>query len=124
MSVKSVFPQTRPAGSSSRGWPRTWSAAQLLAGEQTIDAGPAADAVRAITARLVAAIEANPGYGFDVRLVKSDLVTTPQPCPGARSWSTRACSRKPARPTRWPASWPMADIGHAPTLPKVHVSLP
>jgi len=50
------------------------AAAQLLAGEQTIDAGPAADAVRAITARLVAAIEANPGYGFDVRLVKSDLV--------------------------------------------------
>ncbi len=50
------------------------AAAQLLAGEQTIDAGPAAYAVRAITARLVAAIEANPGYEFDVRLVKSDLV--------------------------------------------------
>ncbi len=50
------------------------AAAQLLAGEQTIDAGPAADAVRAIADRLVAAIETNPGYEFAVRLVKSDLV--------------------------------------------------
>jgi predicted Zn-dependent protease len=50
------------------------AAAQLLAGEQTIDAGPAADAVRTIIARLVAAIEANPGYEFDVRIVKSKLV--------------------------------------------------
>jgi len=50
------------------------AAAQLLAGERTIDAGPAADALRAITNRLVAAIEANPGYDFDVRLIDSDLV--------------------------------------------------
>ena len=50
------------------------AAAQLLAGEQTIDAGPAADAVRAIIARLVAAIAANPGYDFDVTVVNSDLV--------------------------------------------------
>jgi beta-barrel assembly-enhancing protease len=50
------------------------AATQLLAGEQTIDAGPAADAVRGIAARLVAAIEANPGYEFDVRLLESDLV--------------------------------------------------
>jgi beta-barrel assembly-enhancing protease len=50
------------------------AAAQLLAGERTIDAGPAADAVQAITDRLVAAIETNPGYEFDVTLVTSDLV--------------------------------------------------
>jgi predicted Zn-dependent protease len=50
------------------------AAAQLLAGERLIDAGPAADAVRAIMARLEAAIEANPGYEFHVSLVKSDLV--------------------------------------------------
>jgi predicted Zn-dependent protease len=50
------------------------AAAQLLAGEQTIDAGPAVEAVRAITERLVAAIATNPGYEFAVTVVKSDLV--------------------------------------------------
>jgi Zn-dependent protease with chaperone function len=50
------------------------AAARLLAGERLIDAGPAADAVRSIMERLEAAIEANPGYVFDVTVVKSDLV--------------------------------------------------
>lgn len=59
------------------------AAAQLLAGERTIDAGPASEAVRAITARLVAAIEANPGYEFDVTVVKSDLVNAAA-LPGGR----------------------------------------
>jgi Zn-dependent protease with chaperone function len=48
--------------------------AQMLLGETEIEAGPAAEAVRAIVARLTAAVEANPGYEFDVRLVKSDVV--------------------------------------------------
>jgi len=48
--------------------------AHLLAGEQEIVAGPAAEAVRSITARLTAAIERDPGYEFDVRLVESDIV--------------------------------------------------
>ena len=48
--------------------------AQLLAGEQTIAAGPAAAAVQTITDRLVAAIPDNPGYEFDVQLVASDQV--------------------------------------------------
>jgi predicted Zn-dependent protease len=48
--------------------------AQMLAGETEIEAGPAADAVRAIVARLAAAVADNPGYEFDVRLVASDAV--------------------------------------------------
>lgn len=48
--------------------------AQLLAGEETIAAGPAAAAVHTITDRLVAAIPDNPGYEFDVQLVASDQV--------------------------------------------------
>lgn len=48
--------------------------AQLLAGEETIAAGPAAAAVQTITDRLVAAIPDNPGYEFDVQLVASDQV--------------------------------------------------
>jgi predicted Zn-dependent protease len=50
------------------------AATQLLAGEQTIDAGPAAAAVATIMERLEAAIEANPGYAFEVTIVNSDLV--------------------------------------------------
>jgi predicted Zn-dependent protease len=48
--------------------------AQMLVGETEIKAGPAAEAVRAIVARLAAAIANNPGYEFDVRLVASDTV--------------------------------------------------
>ncbi len=48
--------------------------AQLLAGEETIAAGPAATAVQTITDRLVAAIPDNPGYEFEVTLVASDEV--------------------------------------------------
>jgi Zn-dependent protease with chaperone function len=48
--------------------------AQLLAGEETIAAGPAATAVQTITDRLVAAIQDNPGYEFEVTLVASDEV--------------------------------------------------
>jgi Zn-dependent protease with chaperone function len=48
--------------------------AQMLVGETEIEAGPAAEAVRAIVARLAAAVEANPGYEFDVRLIESDVV--------------------------------------------------
>lgn len=48
--------------------------AHLLAGEQEIVAGPAIEAVRAITARLAAAIEHDPGFEIDVHLVESDVV--------------------------------------------------
>jgi len=48
--------------------------AQLLAGEETVAAGPAAAAVQTITDRLVAAIPDNPGYEFEVQLVASDQV--------------------------------------------------
>jgi len=48
--------------------------AQLLLGETEIEAGPAAEAVRRIVARLADAVEANPGYEFDVRVVVSDAV--------------------------------------------------
>jgi Zn-dependent protease with chaperone function len=48
--------------------------AQMLLGETEIKAGPAAEAVRAMVARLAAAIADNPGYEFDVRLVASDTV--------------------------------------------------
>jgi len=47
---------------------------ELLAGEEEIEAGPAVDAVKSITARLVAAIADNPGYTFDVRVVRSEMV--------------------------------------------------
>jgi len=47
---------------------------ELLAGEDEIEAGPAVDAVRSITDRLVAAITGNPGYTFDVRVVRSEMV--------------------------------------------------
>jgi len=59
------------------------AAAQLLAGEETIEAGPAVDAVRAITERLVAAVESNPGYVFDVQVVRSDVVNAAA-LPGGR----------------------------------------
>ncbi len=48
--------------------------AQLLAGEETIAAGPATVAVQTITDRLVAAIPDNPGYAFEVQLISSDQV--------------------------------------------------
>ena len=48
--------------------------AHMLVGERVIEAGPAADAIRSIMARLTAAIETNPGYEFDVRLVESEVV--------------------------------------------------
>jgi len=48
--------------------------AQMLLGETAIEAGPAAEAVRAIVARLAAAVTDNPGYEFDVRLVESAAV--------------------------------------------------
>ena len=50
------------------------AAAQLLAGEETIAAGPAAAAVETIADRLVAAISENPGYRFEVHLVNSPQV--------------------------------------------------
>lgn len=48
--------------------------AQFVAGRETIAEGPAVDAVRAIMERLVAAIESNPGYSFDVDIVADDAV--------------------------------------------------
>jgi predicted Zn-dependent protease len=47
---------------------------QMLAGETEIKVGPAVEAVRAIVARLAAAVADNPGYEFDVRLVESEAV--------------------------------------------------
>jgi Zn-dependent protease with chaperone function len=46
----------------------------MLLGETVIEAGPAAEAVRAIVARLAAAVADDPGYEFDVRLVESEAV--------------------------------------------------
>jgi predicted Zn-dependent protease len=48
--------------------------AQMLAGETEIKVGPAVEAVRAIVARLAAAVADNPGYEFDVRVVESEAV--------------------------------------------------
>lgn len=59
------------------------AAAHLLAGQETVDAGPAVDAVRAITARLVEAVESNPGYTFTVQVVRSDVVNAAA-LPGGR----------------------------------------
>lgn len=59
------------------------AAERLIAGHRKIADGPAVDAVRAITERLVAAVEKNPGYAFDVQLVHSDMVNAAA-LPGGR----------------------------------------